>query len=228
MAAAARWLGVARATKVGTYRDLPPAAVILHERHLAYAAATGVARLTVERLPFGAEDDRVAWSHANARWRLVRVRYPRRRPAWGMAPVAAIAMGLLWTVILCVLAWFAWRVHNSFLDVIHRRSDLFDTVNDPALGNASERIVTMVAAGIAIAIGLASPCWGTRGDAGRCFSAGPRRPRHAAGARAWWCAGARGARNATTARCARTTSPLTKETTTIWSRTGYRPNSRDT
>ena len=128
--------------------------MILHERHLAYAAATGVARLTVERLPFGAEDDRVAWSHANDRWRLVRARYPRRRPAWGMAPVAAIAMGLLWTSSSACSRGSPGE-YNSFLDVIHRRSDLFDTVNDPALGNASERIVTMVAAGIAIAIGLA-------------------------------------------------------------------------
>jgi hypothetical protein len=156
MAAAARWLGVARAyQEVDTYRDLPPAAVTLHERHLAYAAATGVARLAVERLPFGAEDDRVAWSHANDRWRLVHVRYPRHRAAWGMSPGAAIAVGVLWTAILGALVWFAWRIHSSFLDVIHRRSDLFNTVDNPSTANVNERVVTMVAAGIAIAIGLA-------------------------------------------------------------------------
>jgi hypothetical protein len=155
MAAAARWLGVARAyQEVDSYRDLPPAAVILHERHMAYAAATGVARLAVERLPFGAEDDRVAWSHANNRWRLVHIRYPRRRPGWGMSPLAAIGLGLLWTVILAVLVWFAWRVRTSFVDVIRRRSDLFDTVNNPATANVNERVVTIVAAGIAIALFL--------------------------------------------------------------------------
>jgi hypothetical protein len=156
MVAAARWLGVARAyQEVDVYRDLPPAAVILHERHLAYAAATGVARLTVERLPFGAEDDRVAWSRANDRWRLVRVHYPRRRPAWGMAPAAAIALGLFWTAMLGLVVWFSWRVRSSFLDVIHRRSDLFDTVDNPATAGFNERIVTMVAAGIAIAFAIA-------------------------------------------------------------------------
>lgn len=156
MAAAARWLGVARAyQEVDTYRDLPPAAVILHERHLAYAAATGVARLTVERLPFGAEDDRLAWSRANDRWRVVRVRYPRRRPAWGMQPLAAIALGLLWTAILTLVAWGAWRVRSPMLDVMHRRSDLFNTVDNPATANVNERIVTMVAAAIAIAASVA-------------------------------------------------------------------------
>jgi hypothetical protein len=164
MAAAARWLGVARAyQEVDTYRDLPPAAVILHERHLAYAAATGVARLTVERLPFGAEDDRLAWSRANDRWRLVHVRYPRRRPAWGMQPVAAIALGLLWTVILAAIAWFAWRVRSPLLDVIHRRSDLFNTVDNPATTNFNERIVTLVAAAVGIAFSVGVLALAVRG-----------------------------------------------------------------
>jgi Predicted membrane protein (DUF2207) C-terminal domain len=155
MAAAARWLGVARAyQEVDTYRDLPPAAVVLHERHLAYAVATGVARLAVERLPFGAEDDRVAWSHAGNRWRLVHVRYPRRRAAWGMSPAAAIATGLLWSAILVGIGWFSWRIRDAFLDVIHRRSDLFDTVDDPTTAHFNERIVTLVAVGIAVAVFL--------------------------------------------------------------------------
>ncbi len=72
-----------------------------------------------------------------------------------MAPGAAIAMGLFWTAMLGVIAWLAWRVRPSFLDVIHRRSDLFDTVDNPATASVNERVVTMVAAGIAIALLLA-------------------------------------------------------------------------
>jgi hypothetical protein len=169
MIAAARWLGVARAYhEVDIYRDLPPAAVILHERHFAYAAATGVARLAVERLPFGAEDDRLAWSRANDRWRLVHVRYPRHRPGWGMTPAAAIAMGVLWTVVLAIVAWVAWRLRPPFLDVIHRRSDLFNTVDNPATANVNERIVTLVAAGIALAL-----CFGVLAFVVRGIGRGP-------------------------------------------------------
>lgn len=100
--AAARWLGVRRYLRDDpAFADLPPAAVTVWERYLAYAAAFGVARSAVAGLPLGAEEDRRAWSSHGGRWREVRVRYPLAwPPAWGWIPavaaivaVAGIAIG---------------------------------------------------------------------------------------------------------------------------------------
>lgn len=95
-AAESRWLGVREHLRENPrIGDLPPASVRLYGRHLAYAAAFGLADHAVAALPFGEEDDHLAWSPAGHRWRRVRVRYPRvRPPAWGRHPAAAVAMGL--------------------------------------------------------------------------------------------------------------------------------------
>jgi hypothetical protein len=80
--------------------DLPPAAVKLYGRHLAYAAGFGIADHAVSALPFGSEDDHLAWSSFGNRWRRVRVRYPRvRPPAWGRHPALAVAMALAWAAV---------------------------------------------------------------------------------------------------------------------------------
>jgi len=94
--AESRWLGVREHLRENPrIGELPPASVRLYGRHLAYAAAFGLADHAVAALPFGEEDDHLAWSPAGHRWRRVRVRYPRvRPPAWGRHPAAAIAMGL--------------------------------------------------------------------------------------------------------------------------------------
>jgi hypothetical protein len=103
LAAATHWLGVRRGyADVDQYEQLPPAAVVLYERHLAYAAAMDVARRAIARLPLSAEDDRRAWSRHGGRWRQVKVRYPRRRIAWGEGPGRAIIMGTLWTATLLI------------------------------------------------------------------------------------------------------------------------------
>jgi hypothetical protein len=66
-------------------------------RHLAYAAALGVARDCVTALPMGAEDDRHAWSRFGRRWRRVKVRYPRAWPAgWGKHPGFALFLAVFW------------------------------------------------------------------------------------------------------------------------------------
>lgn len=100
LAAASRWLGLrAYLASSGTFPDLPPSAVVLWERHLAYAAALGVAPAAVRALPLGAEDDRVAWSRHGGRWRRVRIRYPRFRPAWGLSPPIALALAVMWLAV---------------------------------------------------------------------------------------------------------------------------------
>ena len=77
-------------------QELPPAAVKLYGRHLAYAAGFGLADHAVTALPFGEEDDHLAWSPQGGRWRRVRVRYPRvRPPAWGRHPALATLLGLV-------------------------------------------------------------------------------------------------------------------------------------
>ncbi len=94
----ARCLGLqAHLRENENFDELPPAAVAIWGRHFAYAAAMGVARMAVELLPMGAEDDHRAWSRFGGRWRRVKVRYPRSRPpAWGKHPGFALFLAVLW------------------------------------------------------------------------------------------------------------------------------------
>jgi hypothetical protein len=85
------------------FPTLPPIAVTLWERLLAYGAAFGVARSAVQAIPMGAESDRRAWSSYSGRWRVVKVRYPHLfPPGWGMHPLGV----LLRAVPLLVAAGF--------------------------------------------------------------------------------------------------------------------------
>jgi Predicted membrane protein (DUF2207) len=94
--AAARVAGLERQLQEDTaLADLPPAAVKVRGRYLAYAAIFGAAPLAVALLPMGAEDDRRAWSSFGGRWHRVRVRYPRvMPPAWGRSPGSATLLAL--------------------------------------------------------------------------------------------------------------------------------------
>lgn len=148
-AVAAQWLGVRQAYEDnGAYRELPPAAVVLHERHLAHAAALGVARVAVERLPLGAEDDRHAWSKVGGRWRRVTVHYPRRRRGWGDPPGQAVATGLLWTATLALPAWVLSRLGLDVVDTVE--DALRDLVVDT--GSADDDQLRWVALGVAAVI----------------------------------------------------------------------------
>ncbi|BCB89472.1 DUF2207 family protein [Phytohabitans suffuscus] len=75
-AAAARWSAVRESSRA--FAQLPPAAVAVHQRRLAYAAALGVARSTTQVIDFGMSSRRRVWSSYGGSWRLVRVHYPRR------------------------------------------------------------------------------------------------------------------------------------------------------
>jgi hypothetical protein len=119
-AAETRWRGV-RAHLRDNERlgELPPAAVMLYGRHLAYAAGFGLADHAVEALPFGAEDDHQAWSAHGDRWRRVRVRYPRLRPpAWGRHPALAVAVALLWAVASVFLLTRVGRLGGDLAGVV--------------------------------------------------------------------------------------------------------------
>jgi hypothetical protein len=94
--AASDWLGFRQHHEGNdVIPSLPPAAVKVRGRYLAYCAALGLAAGAVRGLPLGAEDTRRAWTDYGGRWRQVRVRYPRFRPGWGRRPwVAGVAGGV--------------------------------------------------------------------------------------------------------------------------------------
>ncbi|HYH27478.1 MAG TPA: DUF2207 domain-containing protein [Actinomycetota bacterium] len=89
-------LGFRRFLREGAFEDLPPTAVAVWERHLAYATALGVGRRTLRAIPMGADDDHRAWSAMSGEWREVRIRYPRWwPPGWGRMPTVSLLFGLL-------------------------------------------------------------------------------------------------------------------------------------
>jgi hypothetical protein len=103
--AAAHWLAVRRYLHADqVFPTLPPAAVTIWNRYLAYGASVGVAEAAVRQLPFGAEDPRRAWSSFGGRWRTVGISYPGWRPGWGARPRGLLGRGLR-RVILGLLPW---------------------------------------------------------------------------------------------------------------------------
>ena len=92
----ARWLALRKYLHEDElFSTLPPTAVTVRERYLAYGAALGVAAAAVRAIPMGSESDRRAWSSYGGRWRQVMVSYPRMwPPAYGASPGESIWRGL--------------------------------------------------------------------------------------------------------------------------------------
>jgi hypothetical protein len=105
---ASHWLGVCEHLSQGGFADLPPDAVIVWDRYLAYAAALGTATAAVRAIPMGAEDERRAWSTYGGTWHQVKVRYPRSRPGWGRHPTLAIVHAVVGLAAGGGLLWL-WR-----------------------------------------------------------------------------------------------------------------------
>ncbi|MBO4270941.1 DUF2207 family protein [Microbispora triticiradicis] len=99
--AAAHWLGVrAHLGTTGRFAEQPAASVTIWGRHLAYAAALGLAPRAVTSLPVSTPaDDSRAWSDYGGMWHVVDVRYPSRL-LWGRPPGSAVVRGL-------AAGWFA-------------------------------------------------------------------------------------------------------------------------
>jgi hypothetical protein len=131
LAAASHWLGVRRGYSEGRYAELPPAAVVLYERHLAYAAAMDVASRAIAGLPLGAEDDRVAWSHRDGQWRQLIVSYPRRF-GWGQSPGRAALGGLFWTATLIIPIYVAHHFGSRLLGDLQDVARNVGSVKDPS------------------------------------------------------------------------------------------------
>ncbi|MFE4415079.1 DUF2207 family protein [Streptomyces sp. NPDC056821] len=116
--AAGRWLGVREHLAAsGRFGRQPAASVTVWGRHLAYAAALGLAPRAVANLPVGgAADDRRAWSDYGGMWHAVTVHYPRRL-FWAREPRHVLFRALVagafagfwtWMILLVATAFDRW------------------------------------------------------------------------------------------------------------------------
>ncbi|MEW9530082.1 hypothetical protein [Microbispora sp. NPDC049125] len=116
--AAGHWLGVREhLAATGRFAEQPAASVTIWGRHLAYAAALGLAPRAVTSLPVSTPaDDKRAWSEYGGMWHVVDVRYPSR-VLWGREPLPTILRGLAagafagfwtWIILLVVSAFDLW------------------------------------------------------------------------------------------------------------------------
>lgn len=103
--AAARWLALRKYLQEDeAFAGLPPTAVAVRDRYLAYGAALGAAAAAVRAVPMGAESDTWAWTRFGGHWQQVRVSYPRHwPPGWGESPWEVVkgaikfgGSGLVW------------------------------------------------------------------------------------------------------------------------------------
>ena len=90
--AASRWLGV-QAWLRGheQFAELPPSAVAIWDRYLAYGAALGVTRCAGDVLDLEVGDRRNVWSAYGGGWRRIKVRYPVAWP-WSASTTRALAL----------------------------------------------------------------------------------------------------------------------------------------
>ena len=118
---AGRWLALRKYLHGDElFSSLPPTAVVVRERYLAYGAALGVAAAAVRAIPMGAENDHRAWSSYRGQWRQVTVSYPTIwPPAWGASPGETIWRGIRLAGISAVVL-YAFSLVMSDLTFAHK------------------------------------------------------------------------------------------------------------
>jgi hypothetical protein len=95
LAAASRWLGVRAWLRVyEQFAELPPSAVAIWDRYLAYGAALGVTRRASDVLDLDTGRRRDLWSSYRDGWRRVRARYPRG-PWYGNTTPTQVLLAML-------------------------------------------------------------------------------------------------------------------------------------
>ncbi|GAA3825273.1 hypothetical protein GCM10022226_52450 [Sphaerisporangium flaviroseum] len=111
------WMGVrAHLAANQGFAEQPAAAVTIWGRHLAYAAALGLARRAVTSLPISTPaDDKRAWSDYGGMWHVVDVRYPRRI-LWGRPPLQMILRGLVAGLATGFWLWMFGIVASALID----------------------------------------------------------------------------------------------------------------
>jgi hypothetical protein len=174
---AARWLGLREVLEEDPlFAEQPPASVAIWDHLLAHGTALGVAHGVVQALPMGTESDTEAWSPFGGRWRVVRVRYPRRfPPRYGLHPGMAILYGLLHLLLSATMLPLAVGVAGPLLDEIREGGLTSDDVPDEVdlLFNGFALVIAVMALAIVLhgvtmlAAGVADLVLGRRPVEGR-------------------------------------------------------------
>ncbi|MFE9654436.1 DUF2207 family protein [Micromonospora sp. NPDC006431] len=111
--AASRWMGVRDWLRGHeAFADLPPAAVGLWDRYLAYGAALGATRTASTVIDMGMGDRTRVWSTFGGSWHRVRVRYPRSGRYGETAPRL-----LFRGVLLAVIGYAIARYGHVVVDI---------------------------------------------------------------------------------------------------------------
>ena len=113
-AAASRWLGVREYLRVDeAFAALPPSAVAVWDRYLAYGQALGVTHVTSAVIDLGLGDRRRVWSSAGGSWHQVRVRYPGPGTRYGATATGLVITGGLQVVVAYGLLLLAGLLANA-------------------------------------------------------------------------------------------------------------------
>lgn len=92
---AARWLGVRTWLRnTEALGELPPSAVAVWDRYLAYGAALGATRVASAVIDLGMGDRSRVWSSFGGSWHRVRVAYPTFWPRYGQQARPIVLRGL--------------------------------------------------------------------------------------------------------------------------------------
>jgi hypothetical protein len=112
LASEARWLSLRRYLHEDElFAGLPPTAVAVRDRYIAYGAALGAATAAVRAMPMGAESDRWAWTGYGGHWRQVSVSYPTIwPPAWGSTPGEAAWLAIRAGGIGAFWFWLSFQI----------------------------------------------------------------------------------------------------------------------
>ncbi len=138
--ATARWLGVRDFLRHDeSFRETPPAGVVIWDRLLAYGVALGVAHGTDAALPIGPTRNDEGWSPYRGLWRQVRIKYPRRF-RYGEPPGRAAATSVLLLAGVAVLGVFVAR---TFVPAL---TDALDRLTNG--NNSNDRWLLAVAAAV--------------------------------------------------------------------------------
>jgi predicted membrane protein DUF2207 len=150
LASQARWLALRRYLHEDElFASLPPTAVAVRDRYIAYGAALGAATAAVRAMPMGAESDRWAWTRYGGQWRQVKVSYPTSSwpPAWGYSSGQA--------------AWLALRTGAIGLFWFWLTSQILPHVNLTAAQDQLSRVLNfgIVLVNLAALVALAFALW---------------------------------------------------------------------
>ncbi len=145
---AARWLGVKTwLQNTEAFGDLPPSAVDVWDRYLAYGAAVGATRVASAVIDLGMGNRKLVWSSYHGVWHRVRVRYPRLFWRYGRPAPPLVIRGL----IAGVLGVLLLRYWGGLIDAA---ADEPIATGNPVTGNADW--ITFL--GVLVALVLAA--WG--------------------------------------------------------------------